>query len=673
MTNQDPTQAFEAQPPAPEPPAPAAAPYAPPPAPLASAWTPPGDQYGAPVPPSGADVPIAPVGPRPRRHNPLRWIVAVLVVAVVVAGGLGATLLLTSSTSGTSTVLGYVPADAIAYGEVRLDLPGSQRAEVAKSLSAFPGFADQASLDTKLGELYDRIIKAATNDKHDYQTEIAPWFDGQLAMAIGPTGQTVLASAGGSPAPSPTISPTAGLPACTGGETPMPSASPVAEGFGMVSMNTRELVLASVKDAAKAGAWVASILGEQGVTTSDRTCDGVVVHVIASSSSHLLVPDPGWAVLGGKVLVAGDLDSIRLAIATKGAGGLSTTPDFQKAVAALPGDHIGFMYEAIAATYAAQLDSISARDTDGTLTALYKALSGILPSWIAGDLKAANGNLVIDTAEPATDGQSTTNRTSDLAGLAPSSTIALVDVRDLGKTLGALKDKLAADPKLETYVKQFDTALGLAGGFAGTIGWIGDAGVAITRDGSNVSGGVIIRPDDASAAGRLFTQLRSLADLSGAGSGISINDEQYKGATITSVDLSGLAPLLESQAGSGLGGMSVPGNLKFVYAATDKVVVLTLDSAFAKAVIDASQGGGSLAGSARFSALVSLAGDKSTGLVWLDVAALRELVEGAMPPDQKAKYESDVKPYLLPIDALVSSSVADNGLNRGTMILSIKH
>ena len=48
------------------------------------------------------------------------------------------------ASSSTSTVLGYVPANTIVYGEVRLDLPGDQRRAVGEFLSKFPGFADQA-------------------------------------------------------------------------------------------------------------------------------------------------------------------------------------------------------------------------------------------------------------------------------------------------------------------------------------------------------------------------------------------------------------------------------------------------------------------------------------------------------------------------------------------------
>ena len=53
----------------------------------------------------------------------LRWAAAIAVVALVVGLAAAAARLLTGSSSN-STVLGYVPASTIAYGGVRLDLPG---------------------------------------------------------------------------------------------------------------------------------------------------------------------------------------------------------------------------------------------------------------------------------------------------------------------------------------------------------------------------------------------------------------------------------------------------------------------------------------------------------------------------------------------------------------------
>ncbi len=640
----------------------------------------PGASYGGSVSPAGLGVPVAPIGGHPRRRNPLRYVVAALIVVLVVAGGIGATMLLTGSSGGASALAGYAPTDSILYVEGRLDLPGSQRAEFAKALSALPGFADQAALNAKLGEVLDRVIKAATNNKHDYQTEIAPWFGGQIAVAEGP--QAAFGTFGGmtpsgSPAPSATISPTAALPPCTGGDASTPSPLPSdALGGGMVpsSMGIRALLLMNVTDAAKAEAWVNTILGDAGAKTADRTCDGVVVHVAQPSGS--LAPEVGWATLAGKVLVAGDLDSIRLAIATKGTAGLSTDAKFQKAVSSLPGDHLGMLYEPLQAMVKAQLDSLTriAGASSGQAAdavAAYGVLADLVPEWIAGDLKASNGNFVLDTVQPKADYQTGTNRASDLAGLAPANTIALMDTHDVGKLLGSLKDKFAANPTLAASVKQLDDALNLAGGFSGTVGWIGDAGFAVTRDGATVSGGVLIRPDDAGAATRLVTQLRALADLGGASSGLAFKDEDYKGVKISSLDLSAMAPLLESSVGSS--GMTIPPNLQFVYAVTDKVVVLTLDPSFAKAVVDASQGGDSLAKNARFSALLDQAGTKNAGLVWLDLTATRELVEGILPASERTKYDADIRPYLLPFDAVVTVNVVDGDLMRGTMTLSINH
>ncbi len=670
MTDQDPTQASAPPPPPGTPGVPPA-----PPSDLAS----PGQGVSAVT--GWAGVPVGPVASAPRARHPFRWVAALLVVVLVVVAGIGGTLLLTGSTAATSAVLTYVPADTVLYAEVRLDLPGSQRAEVANTLSAFPGFADQASLGTKLGEVLDRVVKAATGDKHDYQTEIAPWFGGQLAVAEGP--QAILSASGnagaGAVAPVPTPGDLASLPACTGGPAatatpaaPTPAASGSLSLDGM-AVTPRALVLASVTDSQKASAWVGSVLAGTGAAATDLTCGGVAVHLVRADAPVAGAPDAAWAVLGDRVLVAGDLDSVRLAIATGGTGGLASTPNLGKAVAAVSGDHVGFLYAAVRAAASAQLAALPATGAGASPDAAAGLLSGMLPEWVAGDLRAAGGNLVLDTVGPAPDGSSSANRASDLASLAPPDTIALVDAHDAGAALTALRAKVAADPSLAPSLKQLDDAIGLAGGWDQVVGWIGDAGIAITRTGSGVSGGILVRPADASAAKHLFTQLRSLLDLTGASSGLAISDQSYKGETITTIDLSSLAPLAQSALGGSLGGTTVPSSLKLAYAVTDKVVVLTPDPSFAKAVIDAAQGGGSLATSARFSALLGTAGAMTTGLTWVDLAAVRDLAESAMPAAERAKYDADVRPYLLPADALISTSVTDNGLSRGTVILSIKH
>ena len=55
------------------------------------------------------------------------------------------------------------------------------------------------------------------------------------------------------------------------------------------------------------------------------------------------------------------------------------------------------------------------------------------------------------------------------------------------------------------------------------------------------------------------------------------------------------------------------------------------------------------------------------------MTSARELVEGMLPASNRAKYDADIRPYLLPLDALVSVNQVDGDLARGTMTLSIKH
>src|SRR5215203_2949757 len=131
-------------------------------------------------------VPASPVLPpsKPRSGGRLRWAAGLAVVALVILASAAVAALVTGQTS-SSTVLGYVPAGTTAYGEVRLDLPGDERAATGAFLSKFPGFADQAALDSKLDEMLDELVKGATANEQSYTADIKPWFDGELAFSVG--------------------------------------------------------------------------------------------------------------------------------------------------------------------------------------------------------------------------------------------------------------------------------------------------------------------------------------------------------------------------------------------------------------------------------------------------------------------------------------------------------
>jgi len=140
------------------------------------------DTRTTPVPTTEVDPPTQAA---PRRSGRVRWIAAGVLIALVVALTGLATFALTS-TKSTSVVLHYVPTDSVAYGELRLDLPGDQRQNVGAFLSKFPGFADQAALDTKLDEVLDRLVGEGSQNKQSYTKDVKPWFGGQLGFAMGP-------------------------------------------------------------------------------------------------------------------------------------------------------------------------------------------------------------------------------------------------------------------------------------------------------------------------------------------------------------------------------------------------------------------------------------------------------------------------------------------------------
>jgi hypothetical protein len=624
MTDQDPTARYEppeaVEPTAPPPPA---APMAPPPV--------------GPPPPmvdqvAYAAAPTTPVVASPASRpggSRIKWLVALVVTVLVAGTAAGATLLLTGSESA-SAVSSWAPADTVSYAELRLDLSGSQQTELPRFMSAFPGFADQAAFGTKLGELADELVKKATDGKHDYLTEIQPWFDGQLAVAQGPMGSMADLQSG--------------------------------------SFSPRALLLMRVKDTAAAKAWVESMLTETGTTAAtDDTYAGTPIRVIsltggdASTSAKLaygIVDD---------VLIAGDLASVKSSIDTGGTSGLATDKQFQTATSALPADRLAMVYADMGASLAAMSGSLGQLDSSGALAAVWDAYRTLVPSWTAMSVRAVNGSLVADAVSPhvAAFGDPA-NATSDLAAVAPADTLWLLTGRDLGGRLAAIRDAFAAQPELKDQLAQLDQALGVLGGFDAVTGWMGESGFAVTRHGDSVDGGLLIAPTDRAAADRLLTTIRSLATL-GAGDQLTFHEEPYGDTTIVSLDLGSLAGL----AGGGLGMVpGLPSDLSLAWASTDQVVVFGIGTDFVKDVLDA-RSGESLADQARFKSGLDVAGSSNSGVLWVDLAGLRSVAESMLPSDQQSGYDSDLKPYLEPLDAIIGASVAGTEVDHSTYVLTV--
>lgn len=586
------------------------------------------------TPTTVVSTPTAPVeAPGPQRAaSRTRWIAAIAVSAVVIAGAVGATVLLTGQ-APQADVLAWAPRDSVMYAEARLDLPGDQRQQLGRFLSAFPGFDDQAILDQKLAEVMDRLVRGATEGASDYRTDIDPWFDGQLSMSFGP------------------------LPA---------DPSDMASG--------RFLVLVGVDDAVAARAWVDGIVGPD-VARSTRSQGSVEITVVEPASEG--APDGAYATFG-PVLALGDAASVTASIDTGGSGGLASSDTFAAASRSLPEDRLGYFWmdTAALARWSASVQEQLGGDAAAAMPALPAFFDDITPAWVAGAVRAEGDALVIESRSPhvAAISGDPANRASTLAGLVPANTLVLATTHDVSGNVDRLLSLLRNDPQIATGLQEFESALGILGGVEGLAGWIGDLGVVVVPEGDGVAGGVVIDPTDRAAAERLLTTLRSFVTLAGGSSGISIRDESYGSATVTILTIENAGALLD--LARGLGSTNLPPteapatNLELAWAVTDDVVVFGSSPSFVRTVLDV-PAGDSLAENDRFEELLGRAGREHSGLFWLDVAGARGLVEGLLPADERAEYGSEIRPYVEALDAVLGTQVVGSDVDAASIYLTV--
>ena len=138
------------------------------------------ETQATPLTPTATTAPLAAVvatKPPRRPRSRFRWAISIAVVALIIATTAAVAAVITGR-SADATVLGYVPDDTVSYTEVRLDLPGDQRRAVGEFLSKFPGFADQAALESKLDEVLDDLVKDGHGrraDLHDRHQAVVRW------------------------------------------------------------------------------------------------------------------------------------------------------------------------------------------------------------------------------------------------------------------------------------------------------------------------------------------------------------------------------------------------------------------------------------------------------------------------------------------------------------------
>ena len=197
--------------------------------------------------------------------------------------------------------LGYVPAGhASSTARSASTCPATSAPRSASSCRKFPGFADQAALETKLDEVLDQLVSDATNGEQTYTADIKPWFDGELAFSVGPLPPAPAASSD-DPA-SPRHVPGPG-PALDQG----PGARP-----GLVRRRAH-------RDRRE---------------DDDRDLRRPTLTVFEATDG---ADRRACAIVDGKVAVAGDVASVKAAIDTKGSSGFAAEPGPKAALDSVDG------------------------------------------------------------------------------------------------------------------------------------------------------------------------------------------------------------------------------------------------------------------------------------------------------------------------------------------------
>ena len=492
-----------------------------------------------------------------------------------------------------------------------MDLPGDQLQKLGNLLAHFPGFADQSTLPAKIDESLSKLIQQGGNSAIDYARDIKPWLSGPAFIAM----RTPAAAGTGAAPPD----------------------------RGVVSATTTGTVTCDTPF--------------HGQAVTKETYRGLELSIAASGTEACVVD--------GRQALLGDVASVRDALDAKANGaGMDKSDTYRTARVALQGDQLATIY-INGKVYASLVSS----GVGALPTTDFAALMGGVPDWAITGIRAEDDALVLDTlAAPASHVAPTAGVTarpsllplppthaSAIAPLAPADTIVYAEAQGAGVGLQNLVAKLRTIPELATSFQMLDGM----GGAGQLMGWIDDAGIIVVKGGGTPSGGVaLVTADDATAADRVKT-LTGLIAFAGLGNnGVQSRQSTIAGMTVTTITVSNLAALVPP--GQLPQGVDIPADAKveFSIAAKGKVILLGTGEAFMTAVLNTQQGS-SLADQAGYKQATARALANSRGTLYVAIHDIVGMAEAFIPANDKAAWESDVKPYVEPFQALSITSTDD--------------
>jgi len=193
----------------------------------------------------------------------------------------------------------------------------------------------------------------------------------------------------------------------------------------------------------------------------------------------------------------------------------------------------------------------------------------------------------------------------------------------------------------------------------------------VTADGTTPGGGIVIIPTDVDQATGVMTELRNLVALGGASSGITITDEPYGDGTITTIDAGDLGALIgKLDPSSSTPTLPISGHVQVSYTIQNGALIVGIGPDWVKSIVDVKPGS-SLADEARYKDAMNRVGAKNATSVWVDLTAIRTLVEPLIAKNGGANYATDVKPYVEPFDVLAGATQTSDGTSIATYVVTV--
>jgi hypothetical protein len=550
-----------------------------------------------------------------------RWQIAVIGAVAVLAAGIGLVLGLTvlpgRGTSPLGTSASYVPREAVMYMEARLDLPAGQRDSLRAILERFPGIDADDLLTEALADTLDDAMGSGTGLPIDYSGDIAPWFDGRVAVALLDYPLNMDPSA----------------------QMELPSAAALV---GVRDMAAAEAFTDKLRQEVEAQGYGAAF------TSTEHA--GVTIWTGGSVESP---SQPGevlsFALAGDQLLLANGKTTLETLLDVHAGGAsLADRHEMRDLSSHLPAEWVGVATVDVAA----MLDQMRSgmESADPALRELMDVYLDAVPSFAVSTIGFEDDAVRIDGISTIPGGDNApSNGQRGLAASVPADAIFFVDGPRVGagltQSITAIRAALAAgsdgDSTLEP-LRQAQAALGAD--LEDFVSWIGSGAVAAGWDGEQPYAGLVLEAADPEAGARRLGQLRALADLAGMDQStqVEVSTEDVGGVEVTTISVSA-----DALAGANL----QVDKVVVQYALDGETALIGFGDRFVGRAL-AIEDGQSLADADRYAnAIERFGGQDNAGAFFLDLFTLREALEaqfGAL--DTTGTYEAQIKPNVEPLD-----------------------